>query len=804
MPGLTQQPSCESAPGWSRWDGLCVFALLLLAVVFFRKVLLSPAVVVPGSPILVDMTNQWYPWRLYGFGMLRDGVMPLWNPYSFCGAPFIANWYAAVFYPPNWIFLALPAHEALGWSVAIHLFLGGACAYAFMRYLTGGRFAALLAAVTSLLSPQLVLRSFAGHLSLICSIVWFPLELLAVEAGIRRRRLWPFVLCGIVFSLQLLAGYPQTVLYSGLMVILYAACRLIPAVKEKGGAGGTGRVIAGCGIIALVAFGCAAVQILPSAEFGRQSSRQVMTYEEAMGASFPPENIATAVLPELFGDFLRTQMRGRTYLWEACAYIGIVPLAFALLGLARRRCLYARIFTVIAAASFLIALGGYTPFGSLLYRYVPGFGMIRGNTKAFFITAYCLSFLAGLGWETVASGVGDDDRWRRISSRLIAGMLLLVAALALGCVLAPRVRDVAASGVLWCRGAFRLPSEPLPAGRAVALVLSRGSAARAALLLCAAGILLLLPRRRPGAIGAVALGLVVFDLWSFGARYVIASPVATCWWPPDIVRFFKSDPGTFRILRYLHVQVPGVNQNMNDRLFSYEGYEANVLSRYRDFSSSFGVSSEEAEKLPANPGASRMASLANVKYLILPASAAAAGPDYRLRFNNGYVKVLENVRVLPRAWVAHRARVVDGAERAIEAMRQPAFDPASEVVIEGDPGLTLAGGAKRTGAAIVHYGPDEVVIRCTLGEPGILILSDIYYPGWTASVDGVPSRILKADCAFRGVALGRGAHEVRFSYRPLSFRRGAMLSALSCVVLAVYFTACALGRVRDCDKKKHM
>jgi len=80
-------------------------------------------------------------------------------------------------------------------------------------------------------------------------------------------------------------------------------------------------------------------------------------------------------------------------------------------------------------------------------------------------------------------------------------------------------------------------------------------------------------------------------------------------------------------------------------------------------------------------------------------------------------------------------------------------------------------------------------VRCRLDAPGVLVLADTWYPGWRATVDGADAPILRANHAFRGVALGKGAHEVRFIFRPASFMFGAWLS-----VLAAAGTACVLPR----------
>ena len=145
---------------------------------------------------------------------------------------------------------------------------------------------------------------------------------------------------------------------------------------------------------------------------------------------------------------------------------------------------------------------------------------------------------------------------------------------------------------------------------------------------------------------------------------------------------------------------------------------------------------------------------------------------YRL-VHSGDVKIYENLDVLPRAFVVHRAEVVSADEQAIARLRDPALDPAQLAILAG--GQPLAGEGSAT-AEIVRYTPEEVVVDVTGDAPGYLLLTDAFYPGWQATVDGRPADILRADLMFRAVRLEPGAHRVTFGYRPASLRWGARVS----------------------------
>jgi hypothetical protein len=152
---------------------------------------------------------------------------------------------------------------------------------------------------------------------------------------------------------------------------------------------------------------------------------------------------------------------------------------------------------------------------------------------------------------------------------------------------------------------------------------------------------------------------------------------------------------------------------------------------------------------------------------------------YRL-VHSGDVKIYENQDVLPRAFVVHQAEVIADDGQAIARLREPAFDPAQTVILAGGEPLGSEGkmeAAHPDQTEIVNYTPGEVIVDVTTDAGSYLLLTDSFYPGWQATVDGKPAQILRADVLFRAVRLGPGTHRVEFSYRPASVRWGVWISA---------------------------
>jgi hypothetical protein len=161
--------------------------------------------------------------------------------------------------------------------------------------------------------------------------------------------------------------------------------------------------------------------------------------------------------------------------------------------------------------------------------------------------------------------------------------------------------------------------------------------------------------------------------------------------------------------------------------------------------------------------------------------------------HSGDVKIYENLDALGRAFLVHQAVVANGDGAALALMQDASFDPAKQVVLEqGDPMGSLPTG--ESVARVAQYAPERVEVEVETGSPGYLVLTDAWYPGWEATVDGEPVAIQRADLLFRAVAVGAGTHRVVFTFRPVSLCVGAGISLVGLAVLIV--AALALYKAR--------
>jgi len=159
------------------------------------------------------------------------------------------------------------------------------------------------------------------------------------------------------------------------------------------------------------------------------------------------------------------------------------------------------------------------------------------------------------------------------------------------------------------------------------------------------------------------------------------------------------------------------------------------------------------------------------------------GP-YRLA-HSGDVKIYENLDVLPRAFIVHSVEVADD-ETALSLMRNMNFDPASEVILAEHGSGDLAATGFIPGPETVRFvrdDPESVELTVEVAAPGHLVLTDAWYPGWRATVDGESVAVERADILFRAVPIDKGTHDVVFTFRPISLQVGVAITVVTFLVL---------------------
>lgn len=718
---------------WSK-DVLAGGVLWLLVFGFFWRTL-SGAVFQPADG--GDLVSFLFPTYRFAAAELSQGRLPLWNPTLYGGAPFIGDIQAGFLYLPNLLlFLVAPAfpYTALqGLSVA-HLFWAGLGMYVLMRTLRWplrpvSRPAALFAALVFAFADPLLIHF--GNLNLIAVLSWMPWVLAAFVRGLMTVRwLWPGV-AGLLLALGSYAGHAQSTLYVGLALTgVTMGWMATTWYEQRRFDREVWRPAAMWLVTAVLAGLLLAPILLPALELTQHATRTDFTYQDTVAFSLAPtQALAAVATPSLFG-------RGPALhwsLWERVElpYLGVPALILAFCGVAlalpeARRRLW--MWLGLAGFGLLMALGVYTVVHGWLTLLLPMFDQFRAPARAIVLWSLGMSVVAAVGFDVVAVHLSRSPVVRGF---LRGGAALLALA-------------VLASYALL----FVTQSDPTAFLRAslaaLALVIAFASWLGSWTLIAARW------RRRLsfGAFSALMIALLYVELAAAGAYTDISERDPTAGFQhDDVIAFLRSDDDLFRI--DTRTDLEGVWQPDTAALAGLQdvGGVSNPLALRRavEFWESTGGRD------------TRRYDLLNIKYVLVREGTPLPAGKFERAFGPVQgVEVYRNRDFAPRAWVA------------------PADANLNELL---PPSTPLA-------AETLTYTPTAMRFRVNTPNAGWLVISEFWYPGWSATVNGVVAPIESVNGALRAVPIPAGASEVTLSYWPLSFTIGLLAAVVGLALLA--------------------
>jgi hypothetical protein len=232
---------------------------------------------------------------------------------------------------------------------------------------------------------------------------------------------------------------------------------------------------------------------------------------------------------------------------------------------------------------------------------------------------------------------------------------------------------------------------------------------------------------------------------------------------------------------------------MHFGLYDARGYDFPVEKRFDDLwrasvAPGVGDFTQPEEFASATPAALRALSLLSVSDLLVgPLQAIATplhGPGLHVAYKGKDGVVYSNSNALPRVFVVDRQRTVAGDKAELAAVTAPGFNGRGVAVTDHPlPGIQQSGGTATppagASARLASYGAEKVVIDATATDPSLVVLTDSFYPGWKATVDGKPASIERVDYVLRGVSIGPGHHTIVMRYQPASWRIGWIVSLVA-------------------------
>ncbi len=769
-------------------DGVMLGILALAAVTFFWRVVFAGEWMPAGGG---DLASFLYPIHHFAAQALKSGQFPLWNPYLYGGMPFAADIQTALYYPINliiWLIAPQVTYRMMMGLSIFHFWLAGAAAYLCFRALQrhnntstankwSSRLPPLMGALAYMFSDFFVIHF--GNLNLIAQAAWLPLIFLLYQRSLGERSSRWAIWAGLFLGIAATAGHTQPWLFIVIVLLLstfyhmttewyarkrtaaqslFTRCRTLPI-----------RPIGLLLLTLIVGTGLAAVVLLPAYEFSGWTPRATYDYQRASEYSLPPAGLIGLLVPSFFG---RDPAR-HWGPWERVevGYLGILPLMLAALsigaGIRRERML--GLLALLAAFSLVAALGGYSVLYGLLYQTVPGLAGMRAPARFVFVFDFALAGLATYGAQMLIQGTSAARQMLALLTRaalwVLGGLVLIALPLSYHALITSQDKDA----VIFARTAA--------ATNGLAFFIG---------LLAAAMVLLYALQRgwmRPATFGLLGVALTFFDLASWGSNLDVArqDPSAT-FHHPGIVAFLKSDSSLYRIdtrTDIWHLWQP--DTPLLHHLQDVSGVvNPLILADYTRF----------LEGIPSR--SSRLYDFLNVKYVIAARDVVLDWQKFAPVFESNQLAVFLNRAALPRALVVHHARSVSDQAAAWEAIHAAGFDPAQEVIVEGGPALEVAA-PRPADIRMDLYTLNALQLRVDMPAEGYLVLSETWYPGWQARVDGEHQTVWRANYAFRALYLAAGPHRVELYFAPRSWMLGLMISSLTLISVLIVAGSQLLG-----------
>jgi len=701
-----------------------------------------------------DILTMHYPFLAYLRRTLQQGLLPAWCSLNLCGFPMGADGGTGCFSPFN-VLLALPLTLptlygiltfAPYWVAATGMFF-------LCRWLGRSGLASLGAALAFSLSGFMV--AHLVHLTVISAAAWFPWVLYGgARFAVERQAKWG-LLGAIAFAMQWLAAFPQVALYTGLALGAFTwVCQAGPELQEKSFPRRIGDSLLRPGFVLATGVCLAGVQLVPMAQLAAHSVRHHRQPPEFVTAySLDPKHLITLLHPYLFGkpfefsnaiigkprgfeqasshfglllDTWHQRLRGTSWFdsyglwnpWELTVFVGVLPLFTALMGSLRgpdaRR---ARGLWAMALGSLFLAFGHHNAIYSVLCK-IPVLNSFRCPARWVLVWSAMIPILFAFAVDHWAPGTPPN--------RVLRG-------------LAP-----------WSWGS-RL--------------------------------------RRRFKLGARHFsGILVFlaggEVFAFAWTYNPVMPVRLFPEVPPVLRSMAPLPQQGRIETFIEGPWPeaGLSAKVVDQLFRGGAYASN-------FNMVWGISRAEGYHplvLESFADLRRhldlthppMAALLGIEFLVSNKPFPQLPHGWQPVETAAGLTLYRNTAYRGLAWIGHRVRPSALLDADLASPDRLKGLPGSVAYVEGSfPALAASRPAGCPDRVQVRtWSEREILIDAASAAPGILVIASTYYPGWQATLDGQPTRLLRCNQAFCGVEFPPGQHRVHLSYRPTSLAAGLGLT----------------------------
>ncbi len=704
------------------------------------------------NPITTDVVSFIFPMQMLAVDLLKQGVAPIWNNLILTGTPLLANLQSAPFSPTNFLYFLLPKLTA--WSVQImaQTALAAIFAYLLLREFKVSKLSSAAGGIFfSLAGFMMIWLEWNGH-SL--TGAFFPLVFLLSIKWLKSGQIKWGSLLALVLALQICSGYPQIVLYEMMALALIVLFNF-----------NLKRVV-GLGLFILLGLGLSAIQTLPAIELLKYSQRGV---EDVVNTSafLPWQYLITFIAPDYFGNHSTGNFWGQGDYTLVTGYSGLIVLVLAGIAIWSK---FKDNNVRFSGSLVLLALFIALPNPISVFLKNSGFLALQAASahRALVLSNLGIALLAGFGLDELKAG---KLKFYQVFRAYYLPVILLAG---FGLAAFYGLKVSAGNPVLIGNFKVALKNLVLPVT-----------------LVSISIINIIIVIRKPKYQEIAALFLIILaigELFRFGWKFTPFSPKTLVFPETPVLQFLQKQPKPFRLAAE---DVIPINMMMNYGIETSEGYDAVYPLSYAKYLAV--LNSGDSDSTPmgrygsiTNPD-SPLLDLINTKYVLTLKRDQSGKPDpngklvekyqdpkFKKVFEDKTVVILENTKVLPRAFLVYDSETETDPDKVISKLVNNY--PIERKVILNSDDIKLS-----TGSGEVWYSEiaNKKMITVNTDHHGILFISDSWFPGWRAFVDGQPILINKADLNFMAVPISVGKHHVEITYDPASFEIGKMISLFS-------------------------
>jgi len=709
------------------------------------------------------------------------------------------------------LYRMIPLPVSIAWFILLYLFIGATGVFAWCRVMGVSRTAAVVAGLIFALAPETATLINAGHVLKIATICCAPWAFYLLEKGYQTRRMVWFLATGLCLAVQFFHTHWQIAYYTCLAVGLYGLFHLVAGLRQPKQADGCSsvRILLLTLLVPIFFLSCVAMDLLPLRSWSQETNRGVQSganqgrggldRDEAMQWSMPPEELATYLIPGMFGlsrqEAGDRPTSGQTYYWgrmvftQTSSYIGLLPLLLLPLPLIFMRDRQTWFCVTIIGIGFLIAMGKYTPIYHWLFDYFPGMNRFRVPKMFLFISLIAICFLAARGIDLLMrDDLHETDGFRRYLTGIVSLPLVL------GFVLA--------SELIWSSGWIAMLGEQLFQPTRY----QQGSG------LATQRWLNLIDETKIAIMFATVYALLIYQAahgWRL-ARFIHVF----------LLIVFLVDAGRINGAILITIELPQLNRR--DYRSPVIEYLSSQSKKLRTLPLASGAESYALHKIPvlftSMPVQKRrwqeyldvlslqsaLPDIMNVRWLVAEEklyeqNREKFGDRYPVVFRGGGEVVLENRNVLPKGWLVTNVEVVTDPAERLKRMLDPGFEPARTALVESQPQQILVPSEKPGNVKVVHYEGERISLSADTPTSCLLVLGEKYHQGWKATVDGKSASVVPVDHVLRGVYLTPGKHAVEFRFDPLPFKVGKWLTLGSFALFGLFAVREWMIRLRNND-----